>query len=134
MVRAALSCDEQGIRYGPTMAFFPAACRAKQHGARACAIGLLVVSVLLTFDPPIVLVYVDAKDDVNGVADMVARVACPYLRAEGVPLPVPFEVRWLRKAGESQRYVPDPGRRLPGLLTVCPEPSPVSTDSRGTAQ
>lgn len=94
----------------------------------ACALWLLVVSILLSFDPPQVLVYVDSQDDVGGVVDMVAREACPYLRAEGVPLPVPFEVRWLRKAGESQRYVPDPGRRVPGFLTVCPESTPVSTD------
>jgi hypothetical protein len=93
----------------------------------ACAVWVLVVSILLSFDPPQVLVYVDSQDDVDGVADMVAREACPYLRAEGVPLPVPFEVRWLRQAGESQRYVPDPGRRVPGLLTVCPEPTPVAT-------
>jgi hypothetical protein len=95
---------------------------------------LLVVSILLSFDPPHVLVYVDFQDDVNGVADMVAREACPYLRAEGVPLPVSFEVRWLRKVGESQRYVPDPGRRVPGLLTVCPESTPLSTNGREAAQ
>ena len=93
----------------------------------ACAVWVLVLSILLSFDPPQVLVYVDAEDGVNGVADIVAREACPYLRAEGVPLPVPFEVRWLRQAGESHRFVPDPERRVPGVLTNCPEAKPGPT-------
>jgi hypothetical protein len=102
----------------------------KRLSRHACAMWVLVVSVLLSFDPPQVLVYVDAEGGVNGVADIVAREACPYLRAEGVPLPVPFEVRWLHQAGESQRFVPDPERRVPGVLTICPEPKPIPTESR----
>ena len=87
---------------------------------RACSAWVVVASVLLGFDPPQILLYADPQDYANGSAETVAREACPYLRAEGVPLPVPFEVRWLRKDGESQRYVPDPERRAAGLLTACP--------------
>jgi hypothetical protein len=98
---------------------------ARTQSRHACAAWVLAVSVLLGFDPPHILVYLDPQDGVNGVAETVAREACPYLRAEEVPLPVPFEVRWFRKDGESRRYVPDPGRRVTGLLTTCPEPTPV---------
>jgi hypothetical protein len=101
----------------------------KSLSRHACAVLVLVLSILLSFDPPQVLVYVDAEDGVNGVADIVAREACPYLHAEGVPLPVPFEVRWLRQAGESRRYVPDSGRRVLGLVTSCPETTPGPTHS-----
>jgi hypothetical protein len=94
---------------------------------------VLVVSVLVRFDPPEVLVYVDTPYDGNDVADMVAHEACPFLRTDGVPLPVPFEVRWLRKVGESQRYVPDAGSRVRGVLTVCPDATPPSTDVRRAA-
>jgi len=87
---------------------------------RACASWLLVATVLVAFDPPQIFVYLDPQDRVDGIAETVAREACPFLRVDAVPLPIPFEVLWLRKAGESQRYVPDPGRRVPGLLTTCP--------------
>jgi hypothetical protein len=130
-VRAFLSCDEEGTRLrcegrilGEGFCMFD-----KSPSRYACAVWVLVLSILLSFDPPQVLVYVDSQD-VNGVSDMVEREACPYLRAEGVPLPVPFEVRWLRQAGESQRFVPDPERRVPGVLTICPEEKPIPTDSR----
>jgi len=102
----------------------------KSLSRHACVSWVLVLSILLSFDPPQVLVYVDAEDGVNGVADIAAREACPYLHAEGVPLPVPFEVRWLRQAGESRRYVPDSGRRVLGLVTSCPETTPGPIHSR----
>jgi hypothetical protein len=97
----------------------------RRQSRHACTAWLLAVSVLLGFDPPQILVYVDPQDHVNGVAETVAREACTYLRAEGVPLPVPFEVRWFRKDGESQRYVPARERRVGGVLISCPEPAPV---------
>ena len=102
----------------------------KSPSRHASAVWVLVLSILLSFDPPQVLVYVHAEDGVNGLADIVAREACPYLHAEGMPLPVPFEVRWLRQEGESQRFVPDPARRVAGFLTICPEQKPIPTDSR----
>lgn len=74
----------------------------------------------VALDPPQIFVYLDPPDRVDGVSERVAREACPYLRIDAVPLPIPFEVLWLRKAGEGQRYVPDPGRRVPGLLTTRP--------------
>ena len=52
----------------------------------ACALWLLAVSILLSFDPPQVLVYVDSQDDVGGVVDtrtprrvrISAQKGCPY--------------------------------------------------------
>jgi hypothetical protein len=90
---------------------------------------VLLVSILLGFDPPQVLVHLDPQDAMNGVEEAVARASCPYLRAEGMPLPVPFEVRWFRREGESQRYVPDSGRRVRGLVTSCPDALPGPTHS-----
>jgi hypothetical protein len=108
----------------------------KSLSRRACAVLVLVLPILSSFGPPQVLVYVDAEDGVNGVADIVAREACPYLHAEGVPLPVPFEVRWLRQAGESRRYVPDSGRRVLGFrdtaarATCCATPRSAASRAR----
>ena len=100
-----------------------------QEWRHAWAMWVLLVSVLLGFDPPQVLVHLDPQDAMDGVAEMVARESCPYLRAEGMPLPVPFEVRWFRRAGESQRYVPDSGRRVLGLVTSCPAATPAPAHS-----
>jgi hypothetical protein len=85
-----------------------------------CAAWVLVASVMLRLDPPLAILYLDAQDSVESAVDVVAREACPHLRVDRVPLPIPFEIRWLRKDGESARYVPDPARRVTGLLTSCP--------------
>jgi hypothetical protein len=92
----------------------------QRRSRHACSGYLLAVSVLLVLDPPQIHLYVDPQEQVNGVVETVTREACPYLRVQGVPLPVPFEVHWFRKDGESERYVPDPGRRVEGILTTCP--------------
>jgi hypothetical protein len=78
---------------------------------------LLVTTVMLQLDPPALVVYLDAEDPPADAAH-VAKVACPSLRTEGVPLPVPYTVRRLHKVGEAQRYVPTP-QAVTGLLTNC---------------
>ena len=78
---------------------------------------LLVTTVMLQLDPPALVVYLDPEDPPADTA-LVAKVACPSLRSEGVPLPVPYTVRRLQKAGESQRYVPT-SHGTNGLLTRC---------------
>jgi hypothetical protein len=91
-----------------------------QHWRHAGLMWVLFVSILLRFDPPLIVVYLDPDDDASAVAETVAREACPHLQVDGVPLPVPFEAHWFRKAGEDPRYVPDVGRHVEGLLTSCP--------------
>ena len=78
---------------------------------------LLVTSVVLQLDPPALVVYLDPEDPPADVA-LVAEAACPSLRSEGIPLPVPYTVRRFRKAGEGRRYVPTP-QVIAGLLTRC---------------
>jgi hypothetical protein len=78
---------------------------------------LLVISVQLQLDPPALVLYLDPEDPPADAA-LVEKVACPSLRTDQVPLPVPYTVRRLRKAGEGQRYVPTP-QAITGLLTRC---------------
>jgi hypothetical protein len=78
---------------------------------------LLVTTVMLQLDPPALVVYLDPEDPPADAAT-VAKVACPSLETEGIPLPVPYTVRRLRKVGEARRYVPTP-QAVTGLLTHC---------------
>ena len=57
---------------------------------------LLVATVMLQFDPPALVLYLDAEDPPADAA-LVAKVACPTLRTEGIPLPVPYTIRRFQK-------------------------------------
>jgi len=80
----------------------------------------LAASVLLHLQPvPSLVVYFDgAMGEGRRVETAVQEAACPYVRAERVPLPIPFRVFILRRDGESQRYVLA-GPQSEGLLTEC---------------
>jgi hypothetical protein len=78
---------------------------------------LLAATVMLEYDPPAIVLYLDAGDPPADAA-LVAKAACPTLQAEGVPLPVPYTVRRLQKVGESQRFVPTSSAVM-GLLARC---------------
>jgi len=86
-------------------------------GCGMWAAWLLVATVMFHFDPPTVVLYLDAEDPPADEA-LVAKIACPMLRVEGVPLPVPYAVRRLRRDGETHRNLPMP-RPNSGLLTGC---------------
>jgi hypothetical protein len=84
---------------------------------------LVTASVLVAYDPVEVVVYVDALPPVaTSIETTVQEAACRYIRAEEVPLPVPYTVRLYQRAGESQRYVPRPAPIARGLLSTCPAP------------
>jgi hypothetical protein len=87
----------------------------RNQSRHACAAWVLMVSVLLGFDPPQILVYVDPQDHVNGVTETVAREACPYLRAEGVPLPVNRS----RSAGSAKTGRASATCRTPDVASVA---------------
>ena len=87
----------------------------------------LAVSVLLHMDPIEVIVYVDSVPVVGTMDKIVADAACRYIRAEEIPLPVPYTVRMLQRSGESHRYVPQQSPIGTGLLSTCPP----TLDSRG---
>jgi hypothetical protein len=74
----------------------------------------LAVSVLLHLNPPDVVIYTDQSVKIESSDRLAAASACSYLRAAGVPLP-------LRSNGEGGGQVPDPSRRVSGMLTSCPE-------------
>ena len=84
---------------------------------KRCAAWLLVATVMLQFDPPALVLYLDAEDPPADAA-LVAKVACPTLRTEGIPLPVPYTIRRFQKLGESQRFVPT-SSGVTGLLARC---------------
>jgi hypothetical protein len=91
------------------------------------SIGLLALatpSVLMAYDPVEVVVYMDAAPSAGAasIETMVQEAACRHIRAEQVPLPVPYTVRVYQRAGESQRYVPHPAPIARGLLSTCPAP------------
>jgi len=86
----------------------------------------LAASVLLSYDPVEVVVYLDGSPGATPVNAIVADAACPYLAAEQVPLPVPYTVRMFQRSGESQRYVPADSVIAQGLLSRCP----AATDQR----
>jgi hypothetical protein len=89
-------------------------------GRKQAGLGLLLaLNLLLRLDPPEVVVYVDPGTRVEDPAAFAAREACPALTAQGVPLPVPFAIQWFRRHGEGNVLVPDPSRRVTGMLTGC---------------
>jgi hypothetical protein len=81
----------------------------------------LAVSVLLHLNPPDVVIYTDAGVKLESSDRLAADAACPYLRAAGVPLPVPYVIQPLKSTGEGGGQVPDPSARVSGLLRSCPE-------------
>lgn len=81
---------------------------------------VLGASVLLRLDPVELVVYLDATPAATSIDEMVADAACQYVRAEQVPLPVPYTVRVFQRSGESQRYVPQHSPIAKGLLSKCP--------------
>jgi hypothetical protein len=81
----------------------------------------LAVSVLLHLSPPDVVIYTDQSVKIESSDRLAAASACSYLRAAGVPLPVPYVIQPLRSNGEGGGQVPDPSRRLSGMLMSCPE-------------
>ena len=80
----------------------------------------LGASVLLRLDPVELVVYFDAPPPATSVNEIVAEVACPYIGAQQVPLPVPYTVRVFQREGESPRYVPQYSPIAKGLLSKCP--------------
>ena len=79
----------------------------------------LGVSVLLRLEPVEVVVYLDRMVETKLIHAIVTEAACRYVQAEEVPLPVPYTVRVLNRAGESQRFVPQPMPIATGLITRC---------------
>ena len=80
----------------------------------------ITVSVLIRYDPVELSIYLDARPETASVDALVAEHACPYLRAEEVPLPVPYTVWLLHRSGESKRFVPKPEPIARGLLSSAP--------------
>jgi hypothetical protein len=81
----------------------------------------LAASVLLHVSPPDVVIYTDAGVKIESPDRLAADSACPFLRASGVPLPVPYVIQPLKSNGEGGGQIPDPARRVSGLLRSCPE-------------
>jgi hypothetical protein len=79
----------------------------------------LGVSVLLQFDPVEVTVYLDSPPGTASVDAIVTEAACHYIQAEEVPLPVPYTVRLLTRAGESLRFTPHAAPLATGVLSRC---------------
>ena len=80
----------------------------------------LAATVLTSYDPVELVIYLDTPPGENSIDVIVAEAACPYITADQLPLPVPYTVRVLQKSGESQRYVPAPSPTAKGLLSKCP--------------
>jgi hypothetical protein len=79
----------------------------------------LGISVLLRLDPVEVVVYLDGVPDARSINAIVTEAACPYIQAEEVPLPLPYTVRVIKRAGESQRFLPESSPIASGLITKC---------------
>jgi hypothetical protein len=79
----------------------------------------LGVSVLLRLDPVEVIVYLDGAPATASLDAIVTEAACRYILAEEVPLPLPYTVRVIKRAGESQRFVPQSSAIATGLITRC---------------
>jgi hypothetical protein len=88
---------------------------------------VLAVSVLLYLNPPDLLIYPDAGERFESPDRLAAESACKYIRAAGVPLPVPYVILPLKSNGEGGGQVPDPSRRVSGMLSSCPEDAPAAT-------
>lgn len=85
--------------------------------------GLLLVNVLIHFDPPELTLTMepDSARPANPEA-FVAAEACRFLQVQRVPLPVPYTLVWLTNQKEGAgRYLEQNGPKLRGLLTRCPE-------------
>jgi hypothetical protein len=80
---------------------------------------VLGISVLLRLDPVEVVVYLDGAPGAASLDAIVAEAACRYIQAEEVPLPLPYTVRVIKRAGESQRFVPQAAPIATGLITKC---------------
>ena len=83
--------------------------------------------MLLHLDPVEVVVYLDSAPVGASLDGIVADAACQYIRAEEIPLPVPYTVRLFQRSGEGRRYVPQQSPIGAGLLSKCP----ATHDSRG---
>jgi hypothetical protein len=81
----------------------------------------LAASVLLHLNPPDVVVYTEPGVRLESADRLAADAACPYLRAAGVPLPVPYVIQPLKSSGEGGGQIPDQPRRVAGMLRSCPE-------------
>jgi hypothetical protein len=87
---------------------------------KSVAMFALGASVLLRLDPVELLVYLDDAPEATSIDTVVAEAACQYIRAEEVPLPVPYTVRLFQRSGESRRYIPRNSPVAKGLLSKCP--------------
>jgi hypothetical protein len=94
---------------------------------KSVAMIALGASVLFRFDPVELVVYLDDAPEATSIDTIVAEAACRYVRAEEVPLPVPYTVRLFQRPGESLRYIPRSSPVAKGLLSRCP----ATLDSRG---
>jgi len=79
----------------------------------------LGISVLLRFEPVEVVVYLDGIPEARSINAIVTEAACRYIQAAEVPLPLPYTVRVIKRAGESQRFVPESSPIADGLITRC---------------
>jgi len=79
--------------------------------------------VMIRYDPPEVFVYLDQYPAASCADAIVAESACRYLLAEEVPLPVPYAIWLVQRAGEAKRYVPQQRPIATGVLSTCPGPS-----------
>jgi hypothetical protein len=86
---------------------------------KAVVLLALGISVLLRLDPAEVVVYLDGPPGTASIDAIVTEAACPYIRAEEVPLPVPYTVRVLKRAGESLRFTAQSAPIATGLLSWC---------------
>jgi hypothetical protein len=88
---------------------------------------VLAATVLLRLNPPDVLIYPEAGERIEAPDQWAAASACSYLRSVGVPLPVPYAIQPFKSAGEGKAQVPDPTRRVTGMLNSCPEDQTAAT-------
>jgi hypothetical protein len=88
---------------------------------------VLAVSVLLYLNPPDLLVYPDPGERFESPDRLVEESACKYIRAAGVPLPVPYVILPLKSNGEGGGQVPDPSKRISGMLSSCPDDATAAT-------
>lgn len=76
-------------------------------------------SVLVRLTPPDVTIYVEPKVTVADAERFVQTVACPLLKADGVPTPVPYRLVWFQAAREGAAQTPGP-HDVRGVLWSCP--------------
>jgi hypothetical protein len=88
---------------------------------------VLAASVLLYLNPPDLVIYPDPGQRIESPDRMAAELACGQLRAAGVPLPVPYVILPLKSTGEGGGQIPDPSRRVSGMLSSCPDDTTAAT-------